>query len=231
MVIDDFVMLGRTVPEPSKRHGTVVCSAGYSKELGSFMRIYPLSPFERIPRWSICRIALRRNPTDQRQESWRIQENAQPEIIGKADKDSEIAYLLSKQSPSIQSLNERRASLGIIQPSGQMGYRFDRLQHGEEYQVGLFPEIQSTETRRPRLTFNDQGGKHDLQLRDWGCAEFIRKNSADSHYKLWDALKVGNPLYEHVLFVGNHAQHRTSWLVISLLSRKVSAQTNLLEVA
>lgn len=229
MIIDDFIMLGRTVPEPSKRHGVVVCSAGYSKELKSFMRIYPLSPFEKIKRWSVCRIELKRNPQDSRHESWRIKEDTCPTIVGHANKDDEINYLLTQQSPSVQSLNENRHSLGIIKPNGSLTPRFDRLQCGEEYQVNLFPEINSTENRRPRLSFYDQGGKHDLQLRDWGCAEFLRKQSDEDHHKLWSALKLNNPSYEHILFVGNHAQHRNSWLVISLLYRKVSSQLNLLE--
>ncbi len=41
MIIDDFVMLGRTEPQQTRNSGVTVCSAGYSPSLGQFIRVYP----------------------------------------------------------------------------------------------------------------------------------------------------------------------------------------------
>ncbi len=40
--VEDFVVLGRTVPEDSKRYGKKICMAGYSPDLNQFLRVYPL---------------------------------------------------------------------------------------------------------------------------------------------------------------------------------------------
>ena len=225
MIIEDFIMLGRTVPEPSKKHGLVVCSAGYSKELRSFIRIYPLSMLAKITRWSKCRIPLRRNPNDSRIESWRIKEGTFPTIKGRAIKDEEFDVLKNMASNSIIELNERRMSLGIIAPCN-INFRFGGMQPKEEYLLSLFPD-EKREQKKPRLLFTDEDSTHDIQLRDWGCYEFLRKNSEDDHYKLWDALKLTDNNYSHLFFVGNHKQHRTSWLVISIVSLKTNRQVQL----
>jgi hypothetical protein len=222
MIIEDFVMLGRTVPEQSKKHGLVVCSAGYSKELRQFMRIYPISMFDNIPRWSLCRIALRRNTSDSRIESWRLLEPEHIDIVGQTTKADEFDYLSRCATDSIATLNNERKSLGIIAPSVS-GRRFDKMEPNEEFMLDLFPD-ETADRRLPRVIFNDSVGRHDLQVRDWGAHEFLRKNPKEDHYKLWSALKFDAPEYDRLFFVGNHNQHRTSWLVISVISEKTKPQ-------
>ena len=224
MIIEDFVMLGRTTPEESKKHGLVVCSAGYSKELRGFVRIYPIGMFEKIPRWSVCSAHLRRNNGDSRIESWRIQEDKQPVIQGKENKDSEFDFLQSMASDSIADLNNQRKSLGIIKPEN-MSFSFSKMKHGAERQLQLL-EGGRPDEMRPRVQFSDKSGFHDLQLRDWGSNIFINKNPG-YEYKVWDALKLTDPSYEHIFFVGNMNNHRNNWLVISVISRKTQYQTDL----
>lgn len=226
MIIEDFIMLGRTVPEDSKKHGRVVCSAGYSRELRQFMRIYPLSPFAKIPRWSTCRLGVQRNNQDTRIESWRLIEAMTPHIVGKAKKATEFDLLKSFASSSIAELNESRASLGIICPK-DINWRFDGMKKNEEYLLSLFDDDCNTRNKRPRIQFKDDDGYHDHQLRDWGCHEFLRKQPTEKHYELWDALRLTDRSYEHLLFVGNHNQHRNSWLVIGIVSERTRLQTSL----
>lgn len=230
MIIEDFIMLGRTVPEESKKHGRVVCSAGYSRELRQFMRIYPLSPFERIQRWSICSLGIKRNSQDSRIESWRLRDDFTPHIVGKAKKENEFDFLKSLASGSIAELNESRASLGIICPK-RIGWRFDGMKKNEEYLMSLFDDDIDAQIKRPRLQFSDDEGDHDHQLRDWGCHEFIRKQPPHKHCELWGALKLTDRSYEHILFVGNHNQHRNSWLVIGVVSERTKLQTDMFEEA
>lgn len=224
MILEDFVMLGRTAPEESKKHGLVVCSAGYSKELRQFIRIYPISMFDSIPRWSICRVKVRRNPGDSRDESWRIDDEYPIEIIGKADKNVEYDWLESVAADSIAEMNEKRKSLAIIKPEG-MQFRFDGLRHGAERQLQLI-EGGKPEELRPRVKFRDAAGAHDLQIRDWGCRMFLEKYP-ERDYQLWDALNLTKDNYEHLFFVGNMANHRNNWLVISVVSRKRETQIGL----
>lgn len=221
MIIEDFVMLGRTVPEYSKKHGMVACSAGYSREYGGFLRIYPLSVDCSIPRWTVCRVSVESPKDDNRVESFRIKDGFAPEKIAKVKKDQEFDFLQSLQSRSIASLNQDRHSLAIIKPKN-LCYRYDKMKEGEEYQLCLpFYEQEKKETLKPRLQFSDEDGLHDLQLRDWGCFQFLKKKY--DKRKLWSALFLTNPEYEHILFCGNHNSHRNSWLVISLISRKIQA--------
>ncbi len=42
MTVEDFVVLGRTVPEDSQKYGKKVCMAGYSPSLSQLLRVYPL---------------------------------------------------------------------------------------------------------------------------------------------------------------------------------------------
>src|SRR5215471_17278110 len=107
MVIEDFVMLGTTVPEPNSDGRIFVCSAGVSRELDSLMRIYPLARRYAPERWTVNRVQLERNPRDSRRESWKL------------------AALLKKYVvPSIAVANERRMSLAVIHPQQTPHLRF-----------------------------------------------------------------------------------------------------------
>jgi hypothetical protein len=222
MIIEDFVMLGRTVPELSKKFGRVVCSAGYSRELRQFLRIYPLSVFQNVPRWSICRLALRRNELDSRCESWRLKDDETLTITGTVRRQDEFDFLRVLAAKSIFDLNAQRASLGIVVPRLQR-WRFDGMRVNEEFLLPLFPD-ERNEKKKPRIQFTDGDGEHDLQIRDWGAHEFLRKQKPALHGKLWSALKFDDTSYEHLFFVGNHNQHRTSWLVISIISERTKPQ-------
>jgi hypothetical protein len=72
MVVEDFVMLGKTVPEPNSDGRVFVCSAGVSAELKTLMRIYPLARRDAPERWSINRVQVERNLRDNRIESRKL---------------------------------------------------------------------------------------------------------------------------------------------------------------
>lgn len=225
MIIEDFVMLGRTVPEHSKRHGLVACSAGYSREFGGFMRVYPLPMASSIKRWEICRIELERPKNDNRKESFRIKHGSSIEVVGKARKDDEFDFLSSIASRSIASLNQDRDSLAILRPIN-LGYRFDKMKQGEEHQMDLpMFDDEVPETPKPRIQFNDMDGHHDIQLRDWGSTILMQRGYEKQ--TLWKALRFGDPDYEHLLFCGNHNVHRNNWLVISVIFRAKSRNMEL----
>lgn len=232
MILEDFIMLGRTKPTKSKTHGMTVCSAGYSKELRQFVRVYPLPQYSRLKRWSVCSIPLRRSKRDSRIESWRLDNTTTSEndvdIVAVADRKTEFDYLESKAT-SISELNESRMSLGIIRPDSFEPHYMD-MKPTAERQINLdLGEALVDDRYRPKIQFSCNG-EHDLQVLDWGCHEFIRnrintgKNDAE---ELWGALNLDKDNYEHLFFVGNQLHHRNSWLIISVVSRKATTQISL----
>jgi hypothetical protein len=224
MIVEDFVMLGRTAPVDSKKYGKSVCSAGYSKELGQFIRVYPLPPNSKIKKWSLCKIPLTRSGHDNRHESWRLNNNGTidesvVEVIGSVNKQTEFDCL-GKYSTTIGTLNDQRKSLGIIRLDDYVCH-YDKLSQDEERQQDIFwANLNIPNQFRPRIRFDN----HDLQLLDWGCREYLRKNPNEPE-RLWDALLLKRRDYEHLAFVGNMNAHRTSWQIISLISRKRIAVT------
>ena len=72
MTLDDFVMLGTTVPEPNSDGRIFVCSAGVSAEYRSLVRLYPLARKNVPRRWGIYRVPVERNPKDSRPESFQV---------------------------------------------------------------------------------------------------------------------------------------------------------------
>lgn len=234
-------MLGRTEPTESKKYGVCVCSAGYSRELRQLIRIYPLPWRNDIRMWSRCTVPLRRPKDDNRAESWRIDcdgdyaEDAAEavSIHGKADKTSEFDFLCSIAATSIKELNEQRRSLAIIRPTVLRGFFDRRSDVDPAEQFTLFERRQHDGIAHrsdliPRLQFVDeQGNGSKLSLKEWGCSEWLRKHRGDAD-SLWANLSIGDPNYEHLLFIGNQNNHRTSWLVISVIKRRVTSQLSLI---
>lgn len=243
MLIEDFIMLGRTEPTESKKYGACVCSAGYSRELRQFIRIYPLPFPSGVRKWSRCSIPVRRPRDDSRHESWRINVDSDSAIgaeravtvLGTAEKGAEFDWLKSMASTSIAELNKRRASLAIIAPES-VRFAFERRSDVDPAdQLTLFDRVEyEGDLHRsdlvPKVRFSDDAGSHKLSLKDWGCAEWLRKRRHESDL-LWSNLKFDDPSYEHLLFVGNQNNHRTSWLIISTVSRRKTSQLSLLEAA
>lgn len=92
----------------------------------------------------------------------------------------------------------------------------------DPYQRGIFDDLDVNFSEgeiklAPYLRFHDAAGKHDLQLREWGCYEFLRKEPEAG--RLWDALRLTRPSREFFLVVGNMCNQRTAWLVIAVLSQ------------
>jgi hypothetical protein len=52
VILDDFVMLGKTVPEASSDGREFVCTAGYSLEMRRAVRIDQMGHCGSPPRWS-----------------------------------------------------------------------------------------------------------------------------------------------------------------------------------
>lgn len=245
ITLHDFVMLGKTVPEPLSDGRMSVCSAGYSPTLRHLIRIYPLARSSAPQTWSVNTVKLERNPRDSRAESYQIAGDRRPgvhefinrafeyhdEIVPKAQRAEMLKRCFF---PSIAAAEERRLgygkdklSLAIIHPDA-MEIEFEHNPASPESpQLALFdaPGDPPSGSRRfpyiPKLRFLDDGKERRLSLREWGLYELMRKHNnltgmSDGERRRYvtGALHL-DPSCS--LLVGNQNNHRTSWLVISVL--------------
>lgn len=232
MILDDFVILGRTVPEQTRDGRVVVCCAGYSDDLGGLARIYPLPRFAKLPRWTVTRVPLEADrPHDQRFESFKVQADRQD--MGAVDRAIErtstlpatgrLAAVDRFRVASIGELNEKRLSLGIIVPD-DLAYSFeydheadDCLMQFEGMETPRPENGRRSYLERPRIQFRDEEGRHDLALNEWGVYEWLRKNP-DRRRQVFDNLRFGDSDREARLLVGNLRHRRNAWVVIAYLS-------------
>jgi len=234
MIIEDFVMLGTTVPEPNSDGRVFVCSAGVSEEYRKLLRIYPLARRHAPRRWAVHRVRLERNPRDNRDESFQVFGDRTPgahrwvndkfELVRDKYPERARAGLLSRHViGSIREANAKRLSLAIIHPHQIQLDFVSNPAKAESPQLTLFDSGDNdghTGARRfawmPRLIFRDECGQHNLMLRDWGAFELQRKHN-ETYFldNLETALHLTS---SSSLLVGNMNNQRTSWLVISVLN-------------
>lgn len=222
MIISDFLCLGRTVPVKSKKYGHKICMAGWSSEMRSLVRIYPLPVVNNIRVNGTYQIEVERNPKDSREESWRLVDGGFLEKVSVGDSTKTKKVVSGIKHSTINQLNTDRKSLGIVSSGDCTGefstrhnqmldqkslFDFDEQKFGDEA-VSLIPYIM----------FDDKGTTRRIQIREIGCYEWLRKNTS-SPYSLWDNLRIG-PGYETALLVGNMSSIRTSWLIIKSWSWK-----------
>src|SRR5207245_9483859 len=113
MIIEDFVMLGTTVPEPNSDGRVFVCSAGVSEEYRKLIRIYPLARRNAPRRWAVHRVQLVRNPRDSRDESFQVAGDRQPGAHQWINYRFEVVK--SSYSPSARASLLSRSVIGSLQ--------------------------------------------------------------------------------------------------------------------
>jgi hypothetical protein len=244
ITIDDFVMLGTTVPEPRTDGRVFVCSAGVSTQLGALLRVYPLARSDIPHRWHTYEVSLQRPSAghDSRHESWQPAADRSPSAHGTINSAfaergaTEVRREARSQLvdrfvvPSIEDANSRRLSLAIIRPIGAPEIMWEhRPDDPESPQLALFddgPQIPEGSKRFewvPRLRFADGRGEHRLMIRDWGSFELMRKRGYEyAQSNLANALHLDD---DSVLLVGNLNNQRNAWLVISVLNGVVGQRT------
>lgn len=224
----EFVMLGKTVPEPTnERLDHYVCSAGWSPGHG-LVRLYPLGLQGTPRRWSVNRVDVMRHAgnKDSRAETW-LPISAFGST-GTLPPRLRRDVLESCLTSGVVEANDRKLSLSVMRPVDPE-FRLEDVVTDDEPSYRLYADGEALKARErfahvPRVKFKTEDGrKHNLQMRDWGVWELMRKQherlgtmSADEREAY-----VGGALHicEETLFlVGNYANHRTSWLVISALN-------------
>jgi len=236
MRVEDFTVLGRTVPEESRKYGKRVCMAGYSPENNQLLRVYPLmvpvgdnadaNGFRARFRYTM---ELQRNASDSRTESWRLVDEQKPTATEwsravETPKAKVVDWLDRHVTRSIKALNECKLSLGVIRLEQGLwdGYAVAReaTGHGEEHR-GLFDDLDDQQgidanavKFAPYIRFTDADGEHNLQVREWGAYRLLSNPQyADTPDSLWTANAYRKDRGK-LLVVGNMCNHRSNWLII-----------------
>jgi hypothetical protein len=229
-----YCLLVKTIPEYSKRDGTLyTCSIGLSPELG-LIRIYPLPPTG-MKKWGIYELDVERNKRDSRKESWKLSSYSRKEnwtsftddvmFLRMANKSKVLSYLANYISPSISELNKERKSIGLIKADHIYGYWDVNKKFVNTSQVGMFEDVElawfasytkTTKQKESRVKFIDADGKHDLQLNEWGLYEYQRKFGAKE-----DAFRFINKGNSNYLMVGNMHNYRSTWIGMTTFNLNV----------
>lgn len=230
MEAKSVVMIGKTVPEPTnERVEHYVCSAGLSLEAEDefqLVRLYPLGLRSAAPRWSLDAYHVERHPgnKDSRPETWRPTGAFH---IGDLPRDDGKSILKRFIVSGLLEANARRMSLAVVRPVSPRVI-LAATDAGEPTYLLFGDDRMALKTKErfeyvPRLKFDTEDGKeHNLQLREWGLYELLRKNQA----KLSGMTVKQRTRYVEValrltddslLLIGNYANHRSSWLVIASL--------------
>ena len=238
--LDDVVILGTAVPDVLRDNRRTVCTAGYSDKLG-LIRIYPVPIDAHLGRWDIVSVPLERNPADTRVESWKIKGSRSNwdhlkdsitkvgEVISRSRRIELEETLLDRYGVScVDNLNERKLSLGIIDPIIEGHYLGERKNYDPSIQGSLTHDEPFLTIRnykeQPRLVYrcpNCVSKKpHDQQILEWGSYEWMRNNKQD-YEQLWENFHIDDPDYRKLLLIGNQAKHRNAFMVISIFRRKL----------
>ncbi len=240
VVMDDLIMLGNAVPDEISDNRRTVCTACYSPKHG-LVRIYPVPPEAKMPRWNVVSMPLEKNPQDTRTESWKVQGSKDEwsrlrekiQVVDKLTRPKQIDLLKKLYDEfgvnCVQDLNDAKRSLGIIKPKIIKSWMADRKNYSPSVQSTLDSDVLfltiHNYQKQPRVQYHCSGCRsakpHDQQILEWGIYEWMRKNPANMEQGLTN-LGITDPNFDKYFLVGNAAQHRNSFMVISVFRFKRS---------
>jgi hypothetical protein len=248
LVIEDFVMVGNTVPQRDSLQRVTVCCAGYSKMLNQLVRIYPAATANLPKRWSVSRVPLVRNSKDTREESWKIDADRRPEVHdqinnafqdrGKVDPTELDKRFRIRTSNSIAELNAAKRSLGLISVAGgtstiDWGTGTAEAIDGQQELPFMpsGPKGKEYTGAVPYISFAAGGVEHRLQLRARDAGVYMQ--TAADRSGLYSSLHLDK---DRTFLVGNLSGNRRNvWLVIAVFrgipTQEATAPTNQLEMA
>lgn len=177
MILEEVIVLTRTVPEESKKYGRRVCLAAYCKDFKLTDAVDGILD------------------------------------VGTTMHSRDVRRMLSARYPtsdSIAALNERRASLGIVHAVCKGHFKSKSTGPSQDPSQLMFWDdmlcFDNREHVAPYISFDN----HTLQMREWGCHEWLRKRP-DEAAELWTNLRLDRL---QMLVVGNMMHRRSIWMVL-----------------
>lgn len=216
MILEDFVMLGKTAPEMDRQGRVTVCSAGWSPELRQLVRIYPLAVENAPPDFSVSQVRIERNDKDTRHESWKIAGDRSINVHANINTRFDVKRILNDRQSlidqiplvgSIQEANQKRLSLAVIQPDHKPNFYLEQnknwLISGKAVSTKAYKYI-------PRVEFSLDGNKHKLKYLNQEVYQHLKPTNKSDFWRIAGRFKK-NPK----LLVGNMFAYRNNWLVIA----------------
>ena len=222
-----YILICKTIPEYSKRDGTLyTCSIGISDKFG-LIRVYPLPPTG-MEKYGIYEIEVEKNKRDTREESWRLSTYSRYENwvgisndvkhIGYSTEEYVGKYLNGCVSYSVSELNKNRMSIGVIKSDKSNAYWNVNDRYINKLQIGLFQDVgvdvaewtkftKDSKEKELRLKFQDLDGFHDLQYNEWHYYEGQRLYGAKT-----ELLNPLNKKHRNLILLGNMLQYRKNWI-------------------
>jgi hypothetical protein len=232
--LEDVVILGKAAPEAISGGRLTTCTGAWSEHRG-FIRLYPCDPEERLfSRWDVIDIDVKRNPGDNRDESWKLARRDQPSCIektGEYPRNERATLLTQLEDECVEVVKNRGRSLGIIRPKSIEGLEFKQWEKDDDgtTQTRLFEEMEEwrPSTREEfdqeiRIEFTcsncetDQG-YHNKTLLERGGYVATRKHDINFADGLESFYRLNNDEYNHWIFVGNQNNQRTSFIAINII--------------
>jgi len=238
-IIDDLIIIGRSIPEEISDHRQTICVAGYSSELG-LIRLYPTRWDSPLNRWNIVKVPVEkpiRPQYDPRPESWKIQGSRSEwsrlsdkiEVVGRMRKKADkIKLARSLVFPCVSQLRDAGRSLGVIKPDICDYYYVENPRKKNVKQQSLDDSfrvlVKDNFEYIPKIkyTCSECGAQqpHDQQLLEWGFYEGMRKRPDDIE-GVWDNLgfhELDN--WDYFFVVGNLFTKPKAFNIISILRFK-----------
>ena len=205
----------KAYPEKSKKHGTVVCTAGIT-DIGDWIRLYPM-PYStflgpgKIHRYDWIEAECERVTDEKlgRKESYRVRDGSVNiidrslslgKIKGKAPWEKRNEIILPKIAPSLEYLQEQyqkdKTSLGLIKPKAVMDFftreELQQPPEPKEYQrsldnqiIPIIDTIQHIFAYKFRCAGCNDEKQHDIMCEDWELFESYR-----SWWKTYPDVKI-----------------------------------------
>lgn len=216
MILEDFVMLGKTAPETDRQGRVTVCSAGWSPELRQLVRIYPLAVENAPPDFSVSQVRIERNDRDTRHESWKIAGDRSLNVHAGINTRFDVKRILNDRQSlvdqiplvgSVQEANQKRLSLAVIQPDSKPNFYLEKNSNwrvsGKEVSTKSYKYI-------PRVEFFLDGNKHKLKYLNQEVYQHLKPTNKSDFWRIAGRFKR-NPK----LLIGNMFAYRNNWLVIA----------------
>ncbi|MGM3307359.1 hypothetical protein ACSQ6I_15520 [Anabaena sp. WFMT] len=243
----------KTYPSISMKYEEVVCTAGVllddnDKPL-QWIRIYPirfrsLEIDKHYPRWSIISAEIEKNPKDNREESFRINDESIT-ILGKIDTSNNweerksLVLLDNLEFQSIEDIKKQGKSLGIIKPKSIKKYYYkddtrewSKKQQAVQNQLNLFKKPVDLEKIPYKFYYNFvsyDDSNHNLSIIDWEIQQLYRNSRNASTKSIQqereqEALeKVRQKLEDEFMnkkdlyfIVGNQQRYPDSFMIIGI---------------
>jgi hypothetical protein len=235
MILEDCIMLARTVPEPSKKYGVKVCSVVYSPELQQLIRVYPLMLNEQMRQRHVFRLELERNHLDSRRESYKKKDfTPTGKEVSKAELKGIFETLVADD---LVNLNNQKASLGIIKlmPGSYTLEMRSKANTPDPDQLCLFASLDLSSGQLktgqdykhiPYIFASRLGKQKAIQIREWGIYRLLEKKNGKLSNDEIQKLFNNNIVY---LIVGNLNGCRSVWIACSFYTFKEDTQQRLFQ--